>query len=112
MSKDNIVPFLQRHNCYDTIYSKEGGIFLFCISLLESRSIYQVKQDMDDSNATLISQFGHCSQEFLNFLLTDVATSNVFNPTINLGSDTMLKGVKSQSDVGCLTLLEFNVVVM
>lgn len=60
----------------------------------------------------VIGQFGHCTQELMNLLLTGEATSNVFDgqiPMIEGGDGTdqlMLKGVRSRAEVGYLSQLE------
>ena len=52
---------------------------------------------------------GYCSQEMVSLITTGRAISNVFNDDITLGSSesqTLLKGVSSQSEVGLLSLFE------
>jgi ubiquitin carboxyl-terminal hydrolase MINDY-3/4 len=61
----------------------------------------------------VIGQFGHCTQELMNLLLTGEASSNVFDGQIPMledggaGADQlMLKGVRGRADVGYLSQLE------
>jgi hypothetical protein len=63
-------------------YTRPGGVLLFVMALIHSRTPSKIQSDMDDANAKLTSQFGHCSQELLNLLLTGQAgrytSSNCF----------------------------------
>jgi hypothetical protein len=43
------------------------------LTLAMSRGIPNVQGDMDDPTAKLTSNFGHCSQELINLLLTGQA---------------------------------------
>lgn len=57
--------------------------------------------------STLLSHFGHCTQDLVNLLLTGRATSNVMDGDIALGdSGLMIKGVKKRAKIGYLTHLE------
>ena len=60
-------------------FQSPSGVVLFTLSLLMTRGIESIEEDMDDPSTTLIGQFGHCSQELLNLLITGRATSNVFD---------------------------------
>lgn len=51
-------------------YQKQGGVLLFLFALALSRGVANLQADMDDPTARLTSQFGHCSQELINLLLT------------------------------------------
>lgn len=82
----------------------------FVASLVASRGIETVLDDMDDPSNPLISRFGHCSQELLNLVLIGRATSNVFDGTHHLGDGVMLlRGVTEDVhdvQVGLLSELE------
>lgn len=82
----------------------------FVVSLVASRGIETVLDDMDDPSTPLISRFGHCSQELLNLVLIGRATSNVFDGTHDLGDGAMLlRGVTEDVydvQVGLLSELE------
>ena len=61
----------------------------------------------------VIGQFGHCTQELMNLLLTGRATSNVFDGDVLMDAGTsaietgiMCKGIRTQSQIGYLSLLE------
>ncbi len=54
-------------------YHRQGGALLFVLALVESRGTANIQADMDDPTARLTSQFGHCSQELINLLLTGQA---------------------------------------
>ena len=55
------------------LFQRPGGILLMVLSLAMSRGIPQLQGDMDDATAKLTSNFGHCSQELINLLLTGQA---------------------------------------
>jgi hypothetical protein len=54
-------------------FQRPGGVLLFVLSLALSRNPETLKQEMDDTSSRFTSQFGHCSQELLNLLLTGQA---------------------------------------
>ena len=54
-------------------FQRPGGVLLFVLSLALSRGVARLKSEMDDTDSRLTSQFGHCSQELLNLLLTGQA---------------------------------------
>lgn len=90
------------------------GVLSFVCSVLLTRSLGSVGDDMDDPTNPLIGRFGHCSQELVNLMLIGEATSNVFDGSKWLGDDPMsgllLKGVDSDRvgvpAVGLLSELE------
>eukprot|EP00743_Colponemidia_sp_Colp-15_P007657 GILK01008287.1.p1 GENE.GILK01008287.1~~GILK01008287.1.p1 ORF type:complete len:512 (-),score=72.60 GILK01008287.1:61-1560(-) len=86
-----------------------GAVYLFLLSVVLTRSLRELKDDMDDPNNTLTVEFGHSGQELLNLLLTGRAVSNVFDGTKQLDGEAslMLKGIESRSSVGYLSHLEF-----
>ena len=71
------------------------------------RGTAQIIDDMDSAppECSLTAQWGHCSQELINLLLTGVASSNVFDGVMDLGG-LLMKGVVSKPQVGYLTQLE------
>jgi len=79
---------------------------LLTLSLVESRGVDCVRNDMDDPANTLTSQFGHSSQELINLLLTGQAVSNVFDNTLTVSGALSCRGVQSRPFVGYLSLLE------
>ncbi|CAK8993972.1 unnamed protein product, partial [Durusdinium trenchii] len=90
------------------------GVLSFLFSVLSSRTVSAVREDMDDSTTPLIGRFGHCSQELVNLMLIGEATSNVFDGTRWLGDDPSsgfrVRGVDSERvgvpQVGLLSELE------
>jgi len=102
---DNIKEFILK-SLLPSLSSKSGSM-LFLLALVLTRGIDNIRHvDMDDIN-TLIQQFGHCSQDLINLLLTGRATSNVWDGNISLGDIGMvIKGVAERSSVGYLTHLE------
>jgi len=88
-------------------YSSEAGVMLFVSSLIHSRGFQRIKEDMDDPEALLTGQFGHCGQEMLNLILTGQATSQVHDgirPIADTGLN--LRGLTQRPRVGLLTHLE------
>lgn len=91
-----------------------GGVVSFICSVLLTRTIAAVKEDMDDQGTPLIGRFGHCSQDLVNLMLIGEATSNVFDGSRWLGDDPssglLLKGVDSDRvgvpPIGFLSELE------
>lgn len=87
-------------------FQRPGGILLFLTSLALSRGIPNVQGDMDDFTAKLTSNFGHCSQELINLLLTGQAVSNVFDYTLRPSGELICRGIQSRPDIGYLSALE------
>ena len=101
-------------------YSARYGCVLFVLALVLTRDVDAVRSDMDvdSASSTLIGQFGHCTQELMNLLLTGYATSNVVDGHVSVSSgsssggdgsssDTLVvKGVSKRSSVGYLSFLE------
>lgn len=56
-----------------TWFQRPGGVLLMVMSLTLSRGIDNLKGEMDDPTAKMTSNFGHCSQELINLLLTGQA---------------------------------------
>lgn len=91
--------------------SSEYGVVLLMYSVLLSRGIERIRNDMDDRSSHLTGQFGHCTQELLNLLLSGQAVSNVFDGSVPLGdcvesSFMMLRGIQKRNKIGYLTHLE------
>jgi len=59
-------------------FQRPGGVLLMVMSIAASRGIPKTHGDMDDLTAKLTSNFGHCSQELINLLLTGQAGTYVF----------------------------------
>ncbi len=88
-------------------FRRSGGVLLLVISLIATRTIPMIVGDFDDPNDTrLTGQFGHCSQELINLLLTGQAVSNVFDNTLSPSGDMICRGIQSRPVIGYLTQLE------
>ncbi len=87
-------------------FQRPGGVLLMVMSICASRGIAKTKADMDDVTARLTSNFGHCSQELINLLLTGQAVSNVFDHTLRPSGELICRGIQSQPAIGYLTQLE------
>ncbi|XP_045929658.1 inactive ubiquitin carboxyl-terminal hydrolase MINDY-4B [Micropterus dolomieu] len=93
-------------------FKEEGshGVILFLYSLICSRTVDRLKEDMDSSTSHLLHlSLGNfvCRQALLNLMLTGRASPQVFNGTLYFGEDGRplerpLQGVLSRSDVGYL----------
>ncbi|KAE8294763.1 Inactive ubiquitin carboxyl-terminal hydrolase MINDY-4B Protein FAM188B2 [Larimichthys crocea] len=93
-------------------FKEEGshGVILFLYSLILSRTVDRLKDDLDSTTSHLLYlSLGNfvCRQALLNLLLTGRASPNVFNGTVYVGEDGRplerpLQGVLTRSDVGYL----------
>jgi ubiquitin carboxyl-terminal hydrolase MINDY-3/4 len=89
------------------VFEREGGVLLLVLSLLQSRGVREASQECDyPATNKLTAQFGHCSQELINLLLTGQAVSNVFDNTLSLGGDMVCRGISSRPSIGYLSQLE------
>ncbi|KAF1783006.1 protein of unknown function DUF4205 [Phytophthora cactorum] len=52
------------------------GVINFTFSVLRTKGVAAVREEMDDPANTLTGAFGHCTQELVNLLLTGNAVSN------------------------------------
>jgi hypothetical protein len=83
------------------------GVINFTFSVLRTKSVSTVREEMDDPTAALTGAFGYCTQELLNLLLTGKAVSNVFDGSVPMGdSGLALHGVPQRARIGYLTQLE------
>ncbi|XP_038153695.1 inactive ubiquitin carboxyl-terminal hydrolase MINDY-4B [Cyprinodon tularosa] len=107
--KEDVQKFIMNHiKCF----KEEGshGVILFLYSLICSRTVERMRDDLDCDTAHLLHlSLGNfvCRQPLMNLLLTGRASSHVFNGTLQFGEDGQplerpLKGVLSRSDVGYL----------
>ena len=88
-------------------FRSETGVVLFMFSLVATRTIEVIKQDMDDPSNSLTVQFGHCAQELVNLLLCGYASSQVHDGQIPMGdTGLVLRGVSDTPEIGYLSLLE------
>ena len=99
-SSSLLFDFLLDHSGFMT-GSGNNAVICFLYSCLLTRGIANVKRDMDTDSTPLMAAHGYCSQEMVNLITTGLATSNVFDGDITLGSGsdaTLLKGIKEQSE--------------
>jgi ubiquitin carboxyl-terminal hydrolase MINDY-3/4 len=87
------------------LFSSSVGCIVFLFSLMLSRGLERLAQDMDIDSNTLIGPYGHCAQELLNLLLTGAASSNILDGNISMNG-MIVKGISQRSSVGYLTQLE------
>ncbi|CAH2282395.1 ubiquitin carboxyl-terminal hydrolase MINDY-3 [Pelobates cultripes] len=82
------------------------GVLLFLYSVILTKGIENVKNEIEDSQEPLIDPvYGHGSQSLINLLLTGHAVSNVWDGDREC-SGMKLLGIHSQANVGFLTLME------
>jgi len=82
------------------------GVILFLYSVLLTKGIDHVKNEMEDPSEPLIDgTHGHGSQSLINLVLTGNAVSNVWDNDKDV-SGLKLRGISHQPLVGFLTLLE------
>lgn len=87
-------------------YQQDFGVLLFLYSLLLSKGLQQIKNEVEDPTEPVIDGiYGHGSQCLINLLLTSRAISNVWDNDKDV-SGLKLRGIKRQSTIGFLTLLE------
>ncbi|GMF64849.1 unnamed protein product [Phytophthora lilii] len=97
--------------------SKDSGLVQFVVSVLLTKGVGTIKNEMDqlsgDGGSQLIGAHDYCTQEIVNLLLCGYARSNVFNGDQVLegtsASDPdaiVLRGISAQSTVGFLSLFE------
>mmetsp|Transcript_5506 Transcript_5506/g.8528 ORF Transcript_5506/g.8528 Transcript_5506/m.8528 type:complete len:460 (+) Transcript_5506:917-2296(+) len=87
-------------------YKAPGGVLLFVFSLIGTRGVDIIRSDMDDETSGLTGQFGHCTQELMNLLLSGLASSQVHDGNVDLGGGMMLRGVPKRPPIGYLSHLE------
>uniref|UniRef100_T1IVP6 Ubiquitin carboxyl-terminal hydrolase MINDY n=1 Tax=Strigamia maritima TaxID=126957 RepID=T1IVP6_STRMM len=88
------------------VLDQQFGVLSFLYSVLLTKGISQVKNEMEDPNEPLIDgTYGHGSQCLINLMLTGKACSNVWDNDKDI-SGLKLRGISTQSSVGFLTLLE------
>ncbi|XP_012679470.2 inactive ubiquitin carboxyl-terminal hydrolase MINDY-4B [Clupea harengus] len=109
LRKEDTQRFIYEHiQCF----KEEGshGVILFLYSLILTRTIDRLREDLDKTTTHLLQQsLGNfvCRQALLNLLLTGRASPNVFNGTLlyDENGDLLehpLHGVLARSDVGYL----------
>ena len=82
------------------------GVVCLVYSVILTKGIQNIINDMDVKDNTLLSEHGYATQELINVILVGRASSNVFNGEQDLGDNYIIKGIHKQSEVGFLTLYE------
>ncbi|XP_064880204.1 inactive ubiquitin carboxyl-terminal hydrolase MINDY-4B [Oncorhynchus nerka] len=107
--KEDVKKFVHEHiQCFEDEGSH--GVILFLYSLIFSRTITRLREDLDCTTSHLLHlSLGNfvCRQALMNLLLTGRASPNVFNGTLQCGDDGSplekpLHGVLARSAVGYL----------
>lgn len=89
-----------------SILNKRFGILLHLYSVLFTKGIENVLNEISDTSEPLIhSAFGYGSQSLINLMLTGRAVQHVFDNDQDIGG-MKLKGIDRQSEIGFITLME------
>ncbi|ELK35933.1 Protein FAM188A [Myotis davidii] len=89
-----------------SMWGSKFGVLLFLYSVLLTKGIENIKNEIEDSTEPLIDPvYGHGSQSLINLLLTGHAVSNVWDGDREC-SGMKLLGIHEQAAVGFLTLME------
>jgi hypothetical protein len=89
-----------------SILSNRYGVLLFLYSVLFTKGIENILNEVIDTSEPLIhSSFGYGSQSLINLMLTGRAVAHVFDNDQEIGG-LQLKGIASKSDIGFITLME------
>ncbi|XP_064647903.1 ubiquitin carboxyl-terminal hydrolase MINDY-3-like [Lineus longissimus] len=87
-------------------FQGQYGVLLFLYSLVLTKGIEQIKNEVEDPGEPLIDNtHGHGSQSMINLLLCGKAVSNVFDNDKDI-SGMQLHGISKQCTIGFLTQLE------
>jgi len=88
------------------VLSDRYGVLLFLYSVLFTKGIENVLNEISDTSEPLIhSSFGYGSQSLINLMLTGRAVAHVFDNDQDVGG-LKLKGIDHQSEIGFITLME------
>ncbi|XP_063839860.1 uncharacterized protein LOC135088776 isoform X4 [Scylla paramamosain] len=112
--------FVEQRDLYDavtrhlTAFTSEtsSGCVVLLYSLILTRGIENIQEDMDPGGGHLINSHGYSSQEIVNLLLTGRAFTNTFNGEHKLGGNSpqqesvVLRGITQKAEIGLLSLFE------
>ncbi|XP_050736680.1 probable ubiquitin carboxyl-terminal hydrolase MINDY-4 isoform X2 [Eriocheir sinensis] len=110
--------FVEQKDLYDAItrhltaFTSEAssGCVILLYSLVLTRGITNITEDMDPGGGHLINSHGYSSQEIVNLLLTGRAFTNTFNGDHKLGNSPsrsmVLRGITQRAEIGLLSLFE------
>ncbi|CAK85992.1 unnamed protein product (macronuclear) [Paramecium tetraurelia] len=88
-----------------SLFFGQNGVTLFFYSLILTKGVEQIMQEMDSAVNPLIGNHGHCTQEAVNLMLTGQAISNCFDGCKQI-DDMKIKGIEERSEIGFLTIFE------
>ena len=69
------------------------GVILLVYSVIFTRGVSNIVDDMDMQGNTLLNEHGYARQEIINLMLSGGAKSNVHDGDRDLGDGFVLKGV-------------------
>jgi len=101
-------------NHLEQLLRQPTSVMSFVYSVLATRGLGTVAQEMDEMDALLVGRFGHCQQELLNLMLIGRATSYVCDGSEYAGGNPetglLVTGVPDDArvEVGYLSQLEAN----
>jgi len=91
-------------------FEKQNGCILLLYSVILSRGVENIRNDMDNPCDTLFGRHSYCTQEMVNMLLTGAATANVNDGVVEFDTGgrekSILRGVEHQNEIGYLSLFE------
>lgn len=91
---------------YYHMLTNDGGVLLFLYSVLLTKGLDSIKEEVEDASEPLIDGiYGHGSQSLINMMLTGRAVSHVFDNEKEVAGLKM-KGITGVPMIGFLTLLE------
>lgn len=82
------------------------GVILLVYSVILTKGMSNIREEMDLEGNTLINEHGYACQELINLMLVGEAKSNVHDGDRDMGDGLVLGGINHQSDVGFLTFFE------
>ncbi|GAU98902.1 hypothetical protein RvY_09981 [Ramazzottius varieornatus] len=102
-SLNQLQKFLTDH---PTLFSSSFGILRFLYSLILSKTIQKIEDDLEDPSEPLIdAAHGHGNQPLTNLIITGRAVNNVWDDVKEFGG-LRLQGIHFRPAVGYLSLLE------
>ncbi|GAB0088985.1 Ubiquitin carboxyl-terminal hydrolase MINDY-3 homolog [Sergentomyia squamirostris] len=88
------------------LVTEQYGVLLFLYSVLVTKGIENVVQELNDTSEPLIhGTYGYGSQSLINLMLTGRAVAHVWDNDEDVGG-LKLRGINQQSDIGFITTME------
>ncbi|XP_065897129.1 probable ubiquitin carboxyl-terminal hydrolase MINDY-4 [Dysidea avara] len=106
-SRNELKVFLQANLQF---FIRHSGCILLLVSVILTRKIQCIINEMDEPTNKLIGHHSYCTQDLVNLFLVGKAVSNTHDGVIALGTgsdNTQLKGLDCQSEIGFLSLFEY-----